>query len=200
MKGLENIQPEVAVDLIELVNNIKGLEKSSKVEYSVQNKKGDWTKKSFNYVPLDDILNKIKENNNFALLQPIGTDENGINGVKCILIHKTGHVFETNTYPLNVSISSKIQDEGAEITYRKRYSLGAFLGMATEEDTDGNDPDASNSEARKATPKQIDILLEYYEDENLDKLLEKNNISKIEDLPMSKASELIGKIYKKGNR
>ena len=38
---------------------------------------------------------------------------------------------------------------------------------------------------------------EYYEDENLDKLLEKNNISKIEDLPMSKASELIGKIYKK---
>ena len=33
------------------------------------------------------ILDKIKEDNNFALLQPIGVDENGTNGVKCILIH-----------------------------------------------------------------------------------------------------------------
>ena len=37
----------------------------------------------------------------------------------------------------------KIQDEGAEITYRKRYAAGAFFGIATEEDTDGNDPEAS---------------------------------------------------------
>lgn len=197
MKGFENLSPEVAKDLIELVNNIKGLEKSSKVEYSVQNKKGDWTKKSFNYVPLDNILNKIKENNNFALLQPIGVDDNGINGVKCILIHKSGHIFETNTFPFKDNESTKIQDEGAEITYRKRYSVGAFLGMATEEDTDGNDPDASNSEERKATPKQIELLLKIYKDDNLGKLLELNKIKKIEDITMQKASELISKNIKK---
>lgn len=197
MKGFENLSPEVAKDLIELVNNIKGLEKSSKVEYSVQNKKGEWTKKSFNYVPLDNILNKIKENNNFALLQPIGVDDNGINGVKCILIHKSGHIFETNTYPFKDNESTKIQDEGAEITYRKRYSVGAFLGMATEEDTDGNDPDASNSEERKATPKQIKLILKIYKDDNLSKLLELNNIKKIEDITMKKASELISKNVKK---
>ena len=172
MKGLENINNEVATDLINLVNNIKGLEKSCKVEYSVQNKKGEWTKKTFNYVPLDDILNKIKEDNNFALLQPIGVDENGINGVKCILIHKTGHVFETNTYPFNATNSTKIQDEGAEITYRKRYSLGAFLGMATEEDTDGNDPEASNSEERKASPKQVEMLNNMLNEEEKNKIYE----------------------------
>ena len=121
MKGFENITPEIATDLIELVNQLKGLEKSAQVNYSVKNRStGEWMKKSFDYVPLDNILNKIKENQNFALLQPIGIDENGVCGVKCILVHKSGHVFETNTYPFAVKEDAKLQDEGAEITYRKR--------------------------------------------------------------------------------
>ena len=181
MIGFENITKEVATDLIELVNQLRGLEKSAQVNYSVQNRKtGEWVKKEFNYVPLDNILNKIKENQNFALLQPIGVDENGINGVRCILVHKSGHVFETNTYPFAVKEGSKLQDEGAEITYRKRYSLGAFLGMATEEDTDG----------------KVEVLDKNYTGENLEKLLKMNKIEKLEDMPMSKASELIGKIMK----
>jgi hypothetical protein len=202
MKGFENITPEIATDLIELVNQLKGLEKSAQVNYSVQNRKtGEWMRKAFDYVPLDNILNKIKENKNFALLQPIGVDENGINGVRCILVHKSGHVFETNTYPFAVKEGAKLQDEGAEITYRKRYSLGAFLGMATEEDTDGNDDEATNSTERKASPRQIVVLSKIYTGENLEKLLNMNNIEKLEDMPMSKASELISKNMKhiKGN-
>ena len=79
MKGFENITPEIATDLIELVNQLKGLEKSEQVNYSVKNRNtGEWMKKAFDYVPLDNILNKIKENQNFALLQPIGIDENGV--------------------------------------------------------------------------------------------------------------------------
>ena len=198
MKGFENISPEVATDLIELINNLKGLEKSASVNYSVQNRKtGEWMKKAFNYVPLDNILNKIKENSNFALLQPIGVDENGLNGVKCILIHKSGHVFETNTYPFTVQEGAKLQDEGAENTYRKRYSLGAFLGMATDEDTDGNDDEATNATERKASPKQVEILAKNYTGENLAKLLEMNHVEKIEDISMAKASELISKIIAK---
>lgn len=197
MKGFENITPEIATDLIELVNQLRGLEKSAQVNYSVQNRKtGEWMRKAFDYVPLDNILNKIKENQNFALLQPIGVDENGINGVRCILVHKSGHVFETNTYPFAVKEGAKIQDEGAEITYRKRYSLGAFLGMATEEDTDGNDNEATNSTERKASPRQIEVLSKIYTGDNLEKLLKMNNIEKLEDMPMSKASELISKNMK----
>ena len=198
MKGFENITPEIATDLIELVNQLKGLEKSAQVNYSVKNRStGEWMSKSFDYVPLDNILNKIKENQNFALLQPIGIDENGVCGVKCILVHKSGHVFETNTYPFAVNEGAKLQDEGAEITYRKRYSLGAFLGMATEEDTDGNDDEATNSEERKASPKQVEILAKNYTGENLEKLLKMNGIEKLEDMTMTKASELIGKIISK---
>lgn len=190
MKGFENVSVEVAEDLIELINSMKGLEKSSKVEYSVQNKKGEWSKKTFNYVPLDDILNKIKENNNFAVMQPIGVDENGVNGVKCILIHKSGHIFETNTFPFTSTGNNKIQDEGAEITYRKRYSIGAFLGMATDEDTDGNDPEASNSSIRFATENQLKLINKL--DTNIkNKILEKYNITKIEELNIKQASEII---------
>lgn len=197
MKGFENITPEIATDLITLVNQLKGLEKSAQVNYSVKNRNtGEWMRKAFDYVPLDSILNKIKENNNFALLQPIGIDENGVCGVKCILVHKSGHVFETSTYPFAVKEGAKIQDEGAEITYRKRYSLGAFLGMATEEDTDGNDNEATNSTERKASPRQIVVLSKIYTGENLIKLLKMNNIEKLEDMPMSKASELISKNMK----
>lgn len=197
MKGFENITPEIATDLIELVNQLKGLEKSAQVNYSVKNRNtGEWMRKAFDYVPLDNILNKIKENKNFALLQPIGIDENGVCGVKCILVHKSGHVFETNTYPFTAKEGAKIQDEGAEITYRKRYSLGAFLGMATEEDTDGNDDEATNSTERKASPRQIALLSKIYTGENLIKLLKMNNIEKLEDMPMSKASELISKNMK----
>lgn len=197
MKGFENITPEIATDLIELVNQLKGLEKSAQVNYSVKNRNtGEWMRKAFDYVPLDNILNKIKENQNFALLQPIGIDENGVCGVKCILVHKSGHVFETSTYPFAVKEGAKIQDEGAEITYRKRYSLGAFLGMATEEDTDGNDNEATNSTERKASPRQVEVLSKIYTGENLIKLLKMNNIEKLEDMPMSKASELISKNMK----
>lgn len=50
----------------------------------------------------------------------------------------------------------------------------------------------------KASPKQIDILKETYKGNNLAKLLEANNITQIEDLPMAKASELISKLKEVG--
>lgn len=186
MKGFENLNEEVAKDLIELINSITGLEKSKSVNYRT---KAGVT--AFNYVPLDDILNKIKMNNNFALMQPIGTDENGITGVKCVLIHRSGHVIESDTYPFQIVPGAKIQDEGSEITYRKRYALGSFLGMATEEDTDGNDNQAINVIKRKATPKQTDIILKYCSNEEIENILNANKIEKLDDISLKKASEII---------
>lgn len=195
--NFENLPKEVAVDLINLINNLKGLPKTCKVEYSVQTKKGDWVKKSFHYVPLDNILEKVKEDNNFCIMQPIGTNENGVTGIINVLIHKSGYVMKSLCYPINEK--EKIQDEGAEITYKKRYSIGAFLGLATEEDIDGGDAEATQAEERKASPKQVEMLESYYKGENREKLLQANNVEKIEDITMKKASELISKILKKGD-
>ena len=60
----------------------------------------------------------------------------------------------------------------------------------------GNDDEATNSTERKASPRQIEVLSKNYTGENLEKLLKMNKIEKLEDMPMSKASELIGKIMK----
>ena len=50
---------------------------------------------------------------------------------------------------------------------------------------------------RKATPKQIEIIKKVYVGENLARLLEANGISTIEELSMTKASDLISKLNKK---
>lgn len=108
---------------------------------------------------------------------------------------------ETTVYGDGLDTGDKAP--GKAMTYADKYALMKAYKLST-----GDDPDKEASPEKgyskteqKATEKQIDILLEYYEDENLDKLLETNNIDKIEDLPMTKASELISKIFaKKGNK
>lgn len=52
---------------------------------------------------------------------------------------------------------------------------------------------------RKASPKQVEILKKIYQGENLEKLLKFNHASKIEDLSLQKASELISKNMKGRN-
>lgn len=90
------------------------------------------------------------------------------------------------------------QKQGSALTYARRYSLLMAFGLATEDD------DAQSlsveKEDKKASPKQVEILKKYYTGENLDKLLEANNIDAIENISMTKASELIGIIMQKGNK
>ena len=50
---------------------------------------------------------------------------------------------------------------------------------------------------KKASPKQVEILMKNYTSDNLKKLLEANGIEKLYDISMAKASELISKIYDK---
>lgn len=49
----------------------------------------------------------------------------------------------------------------------------------------------------KATPKQIEVLKKTYTGGSLTKLLAVNNITAIEEMPMTKASEIISKLKKK---
>lgn len=53
---------------------------------------------------------------------------------------------------------------------------------------------SGGTDTKKATPKQIEFLKSKYVGENLEKLLKANNLEKLEDMPITKASELIGKL------
>jgi hypothetical protein len=153
----------------------------------------------YKYTELSEIHNYL-EQNNMKYYQEI---ETGANGEDYILTYRfiDGKWEEKPKRGCRVvnatlqGIKNPAQEQGSALTYARRYSLLMAFGLATEDD------DAQSlskpKEEPKATQKQIDILLENYEDENLEKLLKYNNIEKIEDMPMKKASELISKLFNK---
>ena len=107
---------------------------------------------------------------------------------------------ETGFYETAV-ITGEGMDKGDKAGYKaytgavKYYLADTFL-VATGDDPEKDSPqETMNTKTeRKASPKQIELLLQYYTGENLEKLLQANHISKIEDLPMATASNIISKL------
>ena len=162
MLDLSRISPEFAKDLIELVNSLGDLQKTASVSYGATR---------FHYVPLDDILARIKNNQNFAFMQPLGIMEDGIPCIKCLLIHKSGEFIVSDPYPLRIKDGAKKQDEGAEITYSRRYCAASFFGIASDEDTDANNGGNPSRKATRHNPpkpitnetgEQINALIKQY--------------------------------------
>lgn len=92
-------------------------------------------------------------------------------------------------------------DKGDKAGYKAytgalKYYLADKFMVATGDDAEKESPDNKMNDRteRKATPKQIEVLANTYQGENLEKLLKLNNISSLEEMPMSKASELISKL------
>ena len=109
---------------------------------------------------------------------------------------------ETGFFETTV-ITGEGMDKGDKAGYKaytgavKYYLADTFL-VATGDDAEKESPEENmnTKTERKASPKQIELLQKYYTGENLEKLLQVNNISKIEDLPMQKASDIISKLKK----
>lgn len=132
--NITQVSPEFAKDLIELINSCKGIKYNKKVNISTKTGRNI----SFEYTTLDKIYAHVKNNNNFALLEPIGTNEAGQPAVQIVLIHKSGEAITSDYYALNLPNNGSKQDEGSAITYTKRYALGSFLGISTDVDNDAN--------------------------------------------------------------
>ena len=100
-------------------------------------------------------------------------------------------------------ITGEGMDKGDKAGYKaytgavKYYLADTFL-VATGDDAEKEslEEKMNTKSERKASPKQIELLQKYYTGENLEKLLQVNSISKIEDLPMQKASDIISKLKK----
>lgn len=109
---------------------------------------------------------------------------------------------EITTYGDGIDTQDKAV--GKAMTYADKYALLKAYKIITGDDPDQeHSPDtakytkATTTDDRKATPKQIEVLAKTYTGENLTKLLKANGVERIEDISMSKASELIGKLKKK---
>ena len=105
----------------------------------------------------------------------------------------------------STTITGEGTDKGDKAGYKaytgalKYYFADTFI-VPTGDDPEKESPEAKMNDkgGRKASAKQIELLAKNYTWDNLAKLLEMNGIDRLEDMPMAKASELIGKLMEKG--
>lgn len=92
---------------------------------------------SYTYADLADVLAAVRPvlaANNYALVQSATTDGNKV-GITTLLIHSSGVRHEFG--PLTMPAGSTPQSAGSALSYARRYSIAAALGLAFDADDDG---------------------------------------------------------------
>ncbi len=169
---------------------------------------------TFDYTDLGGILDEAKrvyKENGISILQNASTKE--VNGnlmisVETMLLHSSGEWVKSE--PLKMPSSTSMQDMGGQITYMKRYSLSALLGIATEKDDDANGASGNEYQMtkKKASDKQLNFVnkllkekvSEKYNEQQLYQLLkERIKVSTdMEDWSQQEASKAIEFLNKAG--
>lgn len=159
------------------------------------------------YADLGSIWAACREplsKNGLSVLQVVQTTESG-DVLHTTLGHSSGQ-YMTSTMPIRIKMEGKggneLQALGAAITYLRRFSLAALVGVAPDDDNDGN---GSNYKAAQATPKSPFVIIDVplisenqalaldnlfalcnsdYQ-KNMKSWLNGKNISNIKNLPMT---------------
>ena len=108
---------------------------------------------TFRYATLDHIIEGIRKpltDNGLWFTQIIERDEDGKYRLVTRLLHESGEAIESHT-PLLVEDKGN-QAFGSSLTYMRRYALTALLGIAADEDDDGNSGDGHTVEAMRKRP------------------------------------------------
>jgi hypothetical protein len=104
------------------------------------------------YAPLDEVLSVVTPALSKQGLTFTHTFEPGAEGSEpiliCTLLHTSGETLESRLPLVVAKGKNATQDLGSAITYLKRYTLLAMLGLVADVDTDGN-PDAPPEPAAK---------------------------------------------------
>ena len=146
------------------------------------------------------------------IITDMRSNENGV----CVFCASCGY-YRENGEALTLGTGMAYEKEGSSFINSTSYiencetsAVGRALGMAgfgidtsvasAEEvqNAIANQPEHTERKApeRKASAKQLEILTKVYTGANLARLLKANGIENLEDIPMAKASELIGKLRK----
>lgn len=115
------------------------------------------------YAPLDVVINTVKPillKHGLSFTQSTGSvDENIV--ISTRLMHKSGEWIESEPLILPAyqigkggSRTFNAQGAGSAITYGRRYSLTALLGISSEDDDDGNHASENKGNGNTPKPKQ----------------------------------------------
>jgi hypothetical protein len=106
------------------------------------------------YVPLDSLIDTAKpllKSNGLSFIQSCSGDGANII-VTTLLMHNSGEWVESDPLTLRAD-KATAQGAGSAITYARRYALAAALGLASDEDDDGNQADDTASKQKQEQPK-----------------------------------------------
>lgn len=95
--------------------------------------------KPVKYADLADVIEAVRKGlaeNGLSITHRIGFCK-GPFGLTTILMHESSETFET-WYPLPDASKIRAQEFGAALTYARRYSISSLLGVASDEDIDGD--------------------------------------------------------------
>ena len=122
------------------------------------------------YSTLDDIIAAVRKPlaaNGLSFLQPLVSLDDGALVLETILMHQTGEWVGSEVAVPSLSGNravNELQAFGSALTYMRRYTLTAMLGVTSEEDVDGNGASgngqkppakqAAKPQQQKAAPKQ----------------------------------------------
>lgn len=148
---------ELAKALAKFQGEIKDPSKSGKANYG-------------KYVTLDELLESIRpvlSQNGLSFLQFPGGDGQLIT-ITTVLLHSSGEWIESEPFTLK---SQKVDPQGAgsAVTYGRRYSLSAILGVAWDADDDGQASShaiVSTTERKAEPPTPINQTKPAFPDEN----------------------------------
>lgn len=105
------------------------------------------------YADLADVIEAVRKglaDNGLLITHRIGFCR-GPFGLTTILMHSSGESMET-WYPLPDASKIKAQDFGGALTYARRYSISSLLGVASDEDTDGEGAPPADGTPPKKPP------------------------------------------------
>ena len=110
-----------------------------------------------------EVINPILKENGLGFSQLLGTNELGANTIETVIFHaETGEsLTSTMVIPNDVTLKgmNEFQVMGSAISYYRRYSLSAILGLVSDKDTDASGEQSKKpTPAKKPTPKKKDVL------------------------------------------
>lgn len=160
------------------------------------------------YAPLQDVLNDARpllSKHGLSIIQSPSGDGERIS-VNTLLLHESGEWIEFEPLVLK---AEKVTPQGAgiAITYGRRYSLSAVLGIASEDDDDGNGLEKGQGKKKYPEPDLINNKLigeiktvwiaNGHKTDTLNAQLNKLYKSNIEHLTLKEANEFLAKLKSK---
>ncbi|OMF05219.1 hypothetical protein BK129_14625 [Paenibacillus amylolyticus] len=167
----------------------------------------------FSYTDLDGIFEAIKQvykENKIAVIQDAKTvysERGAMVAVDTLLLHESGEWVKSDS--LSAPAKTEMQDLGGQITYMKRYSLSAILGLPTEKDDDangasGNEVEFTSDPPRKLSDAQVKRLYAIAKTSGIDAadvkraIMKDYNKTQAEDLTKKEYDELCSRLESAG--